>query len=222
MAIFSDTFTVDADTTLASHTPDEGTGWTLLWQDGANPAFSASATDDVCKATSQNNSGVIYSACGVYPSADYEVEFKLLDYNTFNTRPFFVLTRLQDPSNFYATKLVNAAASSKLYKKVAGVFTQIGADFTGPAASSICKLEVIGTTLKFYDDGVVVASATDSDISAAGKAGIGNGGGASLLLSTDDANATATFDDWVVTDLSGAAAGDGLTPGMLRPMGIIF
>lgn len=201
MAIFNDTFTEASDTTLASHTPDTGTSWTKLWNDGGLPTLTVIGSTDRCKGTGQNNSGVMYTANGTYPSADYDAAFTLVASVAFSTRPFFVFVRMQDQENMYAVRLTNVASGGQLYKKVSGTWSTLGSAFTCPAAGSVCKLEIIGTALKFYDDGAEVASATDSDISAAGKAGLGLGGGAELTDSTDDANSGWEIDSFTVTDL---------------------
>lgn len=200
---FSDTFTEGSDTTLASHAPDVGTSWSLLWNDGAAPTLLVVAASDFLKGATVNNSGVIYTANATYPSADYDVTFTQTAGTNITTRPFYVFVRLADVDNMYAVRLVETAGGSQLYKKVAGAWTAIGSAFNGPASGSVCKLEIIGTALKFYDDGVEVASATVSDLSAAGKAGVGYGGGAELVTSTDDANSVWTIDTLTVNDLGG-------------------
>lgn len=65
----------------------------------------------------------------------------------------------------------------QLYKGVSGTFTQLGSTSSEEvsAASTInIKLEMIGTAIKLYNygSGTALISATDSAISAAGKAGI--------------------------------------------------
>lgn len=206
MGFFEDTFTTGSDTTLASHAPDVGTSWTLLWRDGSNPSFNVVAATGTCKSTSANNSGVIYTADATYPSADYEVQWKHVNATSFSDRPYWIIVRLADIENMYAVRCYNAAGSFRLYKKVAGTWTALGSAVT-VATGSVCKLQIIGTTLKLFDDTVEVQSVTVSDLSAAGKAGIGSGGGAELATSTDDTNSLSEIDDFSVTDLGGGGGG---------------
>lgn len=205
--VFQDTFTEGGgDVTLASHTPDTGTSWTLLFQDASGPTFTVLAATDRCQAATVNDKGAIYTADATYPSADYDVVFTLLGLSSTTSRKLYILVRVQDQENMYAVQLANATGICRLYKKVGGTWTALGSLFDCPAINSVCKLEIIGTALKFYDDGVEVASATVSDISAAGKAGLATGGGAELVTSTDDSNSATLIDALTVTDL-GVAAG---------------
>lgn len=194
------------DTTLASHTPDTGTSWTLLFQDAAGPTFTCIATSDQCHSTTVANSGAIYTADATYPSADYDIVFTLVALSTTTSRKFYALVRVQDVENMYAVQMSNAVGVCRLYKKVSGTWTALGSAFDCPAVGSVCKLEIIGTTLQFYDDGVSVQSVTVSDISAAGKSGIATGGGTELVTSTDDANSITAIDTLTVTDLGAAGA----------------
>jgi hypothetical protein len=206
-AFFNDTFTeASTDTELSLHPPDTGTSWTRLWTDGANPRYSAIAANDRCKcSTTGNDSGVVYTADASYPSANYEVQATWTGGSAFLTRPLYLIARLQDIENMYALRLANVASGVQLYKKVSGTWTALGSAIT-VAINSVVKLSVNGTAIKVYDDGVEVISVTDSDISAAGKAGLGVGGGAELVTSTDDANGSSEWDDFSVTDLGGGGA----------------
>lgn len=216
---FTDTFTVAAACILTDHTPDVGTSWTEIIT-GACRAQIVNTGSGVRSNANSGNTGWAYTADATYPSANYEIQFESASILT-SIRPVYVLARVQDASNLYAVRLV-PSGSSQLYKKVAGTWTALGSQFTEPATNSICKLIVNGTALSFQDDGVTVASATDSAIAAAGKAGLGMGGGPELVNNTDDLAAVVVIDEFNVTDLGGGAAGDGLTPGLLQPMGIIW
>ena len=210
---FNDTFTeASIDTELSLHTPDTGTSWTRLWSDGANPRYSAIAATDRCKcSTTGNDSGVVYTADVTYPSANYEVETTWVGGSGFATRPLYLIARLQDIENMYALRLANVASGVQLYKKVAGTWSTLGSAVT-IATGSVVKLSVNGSAIKVYDDGVEVISVTDSSISAAGKAGLGVGGGAELVTSTDDANGSSEWDAFSITDLGGGGGGGTAAP----------
>lgn len=209
MGFFEDTFTVGADELLDAHTPDVGTSWTKLFQDASGPSWTVRNTNDACLVTTNvNDLGVIYTADATYPSADYDITFTLVAHSGTGARHWGVAVRVQDIENMYAVRLRNAAGACQLYKKVSGTWTAVGSTFDGPANGSVCKLEIIGTALKFYDDGAEVASATVSDISGAGKAALWAGGGTEMPVSTDDANSITEVDNWVVTDLGAGGGGE--------------
>jgi len=205
MPFFTDNFT-DTDTTLLhNHVPDVGTSWTRLWASDANTDFVINASNQ-CKGDNDVNDGVMYTADASYPSADYDITMTMVTNAATNTSPLFMLVRVQNQENMYAVAIENEPSESSLYKKVTGTWTPLGVAFSKPANGSVCKLEIIGSTLKFYDDGVEIATATDSDITAAGKAGIAGGGGAELLVTTDDLRAH-VIDTLSVNDL-GTPGGD--------------
>ena len=211
MGFFEDTFTETAvDVTLASHLPDVGLSWTKLWSDNAEPRFSAVAASDTCKITTAgNDSGVIYTADTVfaYPSANYEVQLTWVGGSSVGNRPGYMMARIQDQENMYAVRLHNVSSGVQLYKKVSGTWSTLGSAVT-IATGSVVKLSVNGSAIKVYDDGAEVISVTDTAISAAGKAGIGSGGGAELVTSTDDNNGATEFDLFSVTDLGAGGGGD--------------
>ena len=202
MAIFSDTFTDTDGVLLQSHVPDTGTSWTRLW---GTTNTNAEINTNRCRSDGDLNSGVMYTADGTYPSADYDITCTMVTMVAANDRPIFLMVRIQDQENMYAVRLETTASESSLYKKVSGTWTAVGSLFTKPADGSVIKLEIIGTALKFYDDGVELASATVSDISAAGKAGIGFGGGAELVTSGDDGSTSNVIDTLTVNNLGGGA-----------------
>lgn len=222
MAVFADNFTDSDGVTLQSHTPDTGTSWTRLW--GTAAGVDIEINTNRARSDGTLNSGVIYTADATYPSADYDVTFTLVSLVNLAGRPLYVMVRVADQENMYAVYLSKQTNACSLYKKVSGTWTAIGSLFDEPADGSVCKLEIIGTTLTFYDDGVSVASATDSDLSAAGKAGLGAGGGAELVTGGDDGSTSNVLDTLTVNDLGGGGgdpegslpAGKLLRGGLLR------
>lgn len=204
--IFQDTFTGSNGTQLQSHTPDIGTSWTRLYGSAAALDWVINASNQIAPEVSTDN-GVIYTADATYSNANYYVEFTLTAQSTSTARPTYALVRVQDQENMYAVLINGGTNTCSLYKKVSGTWTALGSAFSKPADGSVCKLEIIGTTLTFYDDGVSVASATDSSISVAGKAGLAAGGGAELVDSTHDCSNANIWDSFsVVTIDSGQPA----------------
>ena len=200
MAFFSDTFTDTDAVQLQSHTPDVGTSWTRLW--GSNATIDWVIGSNEATPESDTGDGSIYTADATYPSADYHVQWTAVALpSTQTTRAMYVLLRVQDQDNMYAVRLAGGTNTCQLYKKVSGTWTPLGSAFNKPAAGSICKLEIIGSSLKYYDDTVETASATDTDITAAGKAGIGAGGGTELVASGDASHTIWHIDAYLVEDL---------------------
>src|SRR5688572_19436963 len=205
MAFFVDNFTDTDGVTLQNHPPNTGTSWTMLWQTSAG--VDAEINTNGCRSDGTLNAGVIYTADATYPSADYDVTCTLVTVVALNDRPIYLLVRIQDQENMYGVRLEETATESSLVKKVSGTWSAIGSLFTRPAAASVIKLEIIGTALKFYDDGVEVASATVSDHAGAGKAGIAFGGGTELLngSATDDGSTSNIIDTLTINDLGAGA-----------------
>src|SRR5262245_39276835 len=202
MPFFTDNFTDTDAVLLDAHTPDTGTSWTKVWSSAANA--EAEISSNQCRSKGSLNNGSIYTADASYPSADYDITCTMVGLVAVNDRPIYLMVRVQDQENMYAVRLETTASESSLYKKVSGTWTAVGSLFTKPANGSVIKLEIIGTTLKFYDDGAELASATVTDHSAAGKAGIGFGGGAELVATTDDGSTSNIIDTLSVNDLGPA------------------
>jgi hypothetical protein len=199
--IFEDLFTETVSTNLATHVPDTGLSWTQLQVTGIRLFQVNAAVDQLRCDGNEGDAGFIYTADVAYPSANYEVQSTFI--TTFSTiTPFYIMARIQDAENMYAVRLVLSSGSNnaQLYKKVAGTWSTLGSTVT-IADGSVVKLSVNGTAIKVYDDGSEVISVTDSDISAAGEAGLGHGGGAELVTSTDDVRAVAMTDNFSVDDL---------------------
>lgn len=212
-AFFNDTFTVGADTLLDAHTPDTGTGWTKVWGTDAGAALEVKASIDQVSADTDiggANKGAFYAADATYPSANYYAQVTMVQGASQTTRPIFLFVRMTDANNLYAVRIAGTGGNnSRLYKKVSGTWTALGSLFATPANGSVIKLEINGTTLTCYDDGVSVQSVTDSSISATGEAGLGMGGGAEGTNSSDDFNTAMIVDNFSVEEV--AAAGVSVT-----------
>ena len=121
-----------------------------------------------------------YWHSGTPSSADYSVSADLFAKETDGgTALAGVIGRVSTAANtlYHARYSGDTTDSWQLYKAVAGTFTQLGSSsaqsLTDETAYNI-KLEMIGTAIKLYKEGSGTAtiSATDSAITAAGKAGI--------------------------------------------------
>lgn len=100
---------------------------------------------------------------------------------------------------------------SYISKSILGTVTQIGANRAVPAIGSVLRLEVIGTSITIYDDGVAMGiTETDSALTS-GSAGVSGFGSANFNR----------IDSWEGGNLSGGGGGpttpvpgedDGLMP----------
>lgn len=178
--VFRDIFTEASNITLASHTPNTGTSWTNIISVGSS-LFQVNATDDNIETDGGGglSDGCLYTADATYSSADYEVSVKLSG-TTLESGddPYILGARIADANNFYIVYFNSGIY--RITKRVSGTFTDLVAETAMPtgdnlALSDIASFIVNGTTLEFRINGVLIASTTDSSLSAAGKAGVGMG-----------------------------------------------
>jgi hypothetical protein len=168
MATFvTDTFTDVNSTALESHTGETGATW-------AKQTGFASQADISTNAAQRNGNQPRYYASGVPGSADYDVQATLKPSDDERDRPSLEL-RMDPSGDTSYSAMYDAFAGWTLQKRVAGVVTNLGTDGTIHANPDrpVCKLEAVGTAIKFYLDGVQKVSVTDSAVSSAGKAGLG-------------------------------------------------
>lgn len=124
-------------------------------------------------------------ATGASPSsADYKVETE----RRSTSGNLNVFARSTDLNNLYLyQQQFNSILN--LYKRVSGTWTQLGSNVTGSTRSigDTVKIEVSGTTIKGFLNGVEQHSQTDSSITATGTGGVRNTGSNS-------------FDNFIITD----------------------
>lgn len=103
------------------------------------------------------------------------------------------MVRAQDASNFYT--LQGNTVETKIYKKVAGAFTQLGSNGPSVTTGDILYLEIQGTQLIAKKNGTTICgSPTDNALST------GRGG---LWGSPDATSVVLHLDDFEVGDFSG-------------------
>lgn len=183
---------------LLNHTPNTGTGWNLIWRGSTNLYSAINSSNQGQVPISIANQGIILEADTTYSSADYSVEMTLSAGFTTTNRGYLIV-RMLDQENMYAFRFSTGASASRLYKKVSGTWTALGSGLIAdPAVGDVVKLDVSGTTLTVYYNGVSKQTATDSALSSAGKAGLAFGGGTELVASSDDTNVATRFDGYKV------------------------
>lgn len=180
--VFSDSFNVSSDTYLQSHTPNVGTGWTLLIEQkssGSSYLSAYASGDQLRRSTCAGNEGALYQTDAL-SNADYEVQVTQI--NGDNGDDYDLLAaRIQDANNMYV--LLWNESSSTLYRRVSGTWNIIDGPVSGIGDGSTVILKVQGSTISVTDDGATKLSAVDASHSAAGRAGIGMGG---VITSTAD------------------------------------
>jgi hypothetical protein len=198
---FSDEFDVSSTTTLASVTPDIGSSWSQLINNGRTLRV-ASYNDYATTLSNGTNVGTLYVANATYPNADYQVSavvsFSSGDSNYTRT----LAARIQDANNMYILRF--SSNTLWIYKRVTGTWTLlnsgsgtiVGSYYTTPGDTVTLKVE--GTTISGLVNGVEKVTTTDSAISAAGQAGLGTG---YVNISTDDSGTGVGMDDFLATGL---------------------
>jgi hypothetical protein len=81
-----------------------------------------------------------------------------------------VIARYVDSNNFYVA-LLNNAGNVQLFKRVAGVYTNLGTVAVGTTNATV-KLQVTDAAKKVYVNGVLQITSADNALTAAGKAGL--------------------------------------------------
>ena len=201
---FSDTFTEAGDTALESHTPDTGTGYTeiidtgtcALWIYGG-PNF-LDANTSIFWGGCSNASGSLVETDDIMSHADVEVSVLQVNGDSFNDSNT-IACRVQANGEMYILDF-NESDSYLVRRNSDGSWTSLA---DGPPISdgSTVKLECLGTAIKAYDDGVQIISVTDSTITSAGKAGIGQG---AIWIALDDTSSQ-ILDDFEV-NVTGVSA----------------
>jgi PKD repeat protein len=176
---FFDPFFDNSDTSLASHNPQNGGGMGSGWyqlvelrKSGTATLTTESVGDYLRKGTCSYNEGTLYETADMMSSPDYEVS--ILQSEGGSSDDYNILAaRIQDANNMYAFNW--NTKRGQLYKRVNGSWYKLGSQTSGIANSSKITLKVEGNTISALDDGVVISSVNDSDITSAGRAGIGMG-----------------------------------------------
>jgi len=178
-----DSFTGTAGTLLPSHTADSTATWTKLT---ALPDDLV-LTDANRLRENGSGGGVAYSSA-VPASADYQVGADVVVKSKLVGDAAGVVGRL-DTTNANGTYYLARyrAAQWELVKRVNGVETILGtyADRLVAGTSYRLRLDLQGTAIRVYVDGILRISATDGAISAAGRAGVQVGYAGSTVTQTN-------------------------------------
>lgn len=172
MSFATDTFTDAAGVDLTAHTADSGGPWT------EHPAF---VTGDVVidlanRARNNSANPMIAYAAGAPATADYDVTADCVVLTTANCRVGTAgrIDTVNDTG--YNAGHIKSPTNNRweLEKRIATVVTVLGTfdDALVGGNTKTVNLHMSGSTIELWVDGTVQVSVTDSDIAAAGKAGI--------------------------------------------------
>jgi lysophospholipase L1-like esterase len=199
-----DSFTGTGGTLLENHTGETGATW------AKNPAaltgsMALTSTGALRDNTSVQNDSYYY-ASGTPASADYSVQadFTLQAVPT-GTTPNFGVQGREDPTaeTFYWALYNYSSTKWELYKRVNGSATLLNNSAVVALSTGriyTLNLTMVGSAITFSVDGAVVASATDTSITAAGKAGVG------MYSSNAEDGDGVYLDDFIANDTSAPTA----------------
>jgi hypothetical protein len=226
-----DAFTGASGTALTSHTSASGITWSHL--DGTADAILTDANRVRRGTPDALQPAYTVDYANTTPSgADYSVSATMVVKSNMSGDYVGVIGRLNPTTGaFYLGRWEQSNTSWNIYECDNATSCTRLVRVTGQAALTVnqsyrLKLELAGTSLKLYVNGVLKVSATDSTLTAAGRAGIMDGNPGASVFATNKTNTTGIhLDDFQVipstylkaNDDKGTNHGDymnGVTPGV--------
>lgn len=172
-----------ADTTLSLGTADTS----QVWTNGATAVWIV--TTNKARLSSGPDQSHTYIESGISDSVT-QVTVSTLGGDDG------LLFRLQDDANFLMLQF--DASNTRLYKRVASSFTQLGTSATTTASGDIWKVTANGTSITAAKNGTDIYSITDSTF----QTETGHG----LRTYVPSSSTTTRFDDFKVDDLTVGSA----------------
>lgn len=184
-SFLADDFAGTSGTAITSSTAETGGAWSV--QSGYVPS-PASALDGSGGVYSPSPEGC-YQNAATPPSADYYVECIVKQVSVLASTNAGPAGRMAAAANtMYFARWLQASTAWQLFKIVNGTANQLGANYVDAGftagVSRTVRLTMTGTTIKMHVDGVEQVSETDGAITAAGKAGVRMGSGATDATDT--------------------------------------
>jgi hypothetical protein len=168
-----DSFEDSPGTLLQSHTGETGATWTLHPTSAGNAQFSSTGSEV------ESGAQAVYMASGLPPGADYRVAAHMYFHTTSSggVTYTFVTGRMDEASlTMYMFGFVYSGVNRwELKKFVNGTETLLASSTEGlpsPGDSPLVDLQMEGSTIRGVVDGIDIVSATDTDITATGRAGL--------------------------------------------------
>lgn len=224
--IFQDFFEEEVETLLEHHTPDVGTGWSILFDSFTTavvlvkPLGGAGEPYVVSPDTSNNGMGRAFALQPAPTSADVAVEIDVFetDWSRANSYNRGLFARDTGGHTHYAVSILpngNSQPSIRLFKTVAGSSEVIGSHDATLQNGDVIRFECYDAAKRVLLNGVEVISVADNDIAGPGGAGLywgnwnGQNGGGHPDRRSDIGFITveAAHVGPVVVDLSAAPAG---------------
>ena len=187
--VILDTFTEGPNNTLITHVPDVGTSWAEVENTSATFLEMLQTADQVHPDAVGANGTRIIAIVDPGPGVvSCTVEATLGNSppgSSFATCGFGLIIGYTDNNNYYIAGVFPGAsgADKKIYKKVAGVTTELASGDNGTLNGDIITFSRIGTQLILAHNGSTLLNVTDGSLVSAGKCGMafgtilgGNGG----------------------------------------------
>lgn len=222
----ADTFTGTAGTTLTAHTAAVSTPWTIVA--GTNPVLTSAN-----RLRRAGTGWALVAATTAPASADYSVQADVVVQSLVAADGMGVAGRLDTTStSYYSARYRTSDNTWRLMRTIGGTDTTLGsaAATLTPGSTYRLRLDMTGSALALSVNGIGLITATDSTITATGRAGLQlgvNGSSAAVSDSTglqvdtfrtypnssttaaDSAGSnTGTFAGTVIRNEPGALAGD--------------
>jgi hypothetical protein len=172
----TDTFTGSNGTNLTSHTSDSGHTWTAK---GANSVIALDGSGNAVASNELGTTGAVYFSSYAPPSADYYVELT----TTTTDKSVQVICRGTGTTslvNGYFGGYNHTATQLWIRRYLTGGASTIGTFTWTLSAGDVIRLSCVGSSIQLSVNGDVKISATNSDVTATGSAGIGVRTGGSI------------------------------------------
>lgn len=181
-----DNFAGANNTNLTAHAPDIGTAWTKVV---GTPNLLLDGAGKV-KASATGTDRTIYTVAPAPSSANYAVECQIDTWSTTATKDVSLIGRLVDSSNFYSARIwcvSSGVYGAQLRKYVGGTATILTGVSIMPTVGQKFRLKMVGSTISLWTRGpsdvtwTQLASVTDTSFASAGKPGLAQGAGGTLV-----------------------------------------
>lgn len=206
--VFSDSFTEASNTLLNLHTPNVGTSWSLALSTGG-ATYTVNNAGTLQPTTTLANVGCLYLANNASPSAAVEVGITVPTVVS-GSNVVGLVFRYVDANNFYLLTISNTVSNTILWKKVAGVWFNLGVSINNVNAGNTVKVRAVGSNIVVYVSDSPVITRVDTSIAGAGLCGIS--AGTIGQNATDDVANTWRLDTFYVQNY--ASSGGNTTTGI--------
>jgi len=173
-SISLDSFTGSNGAVLSSRAGELGASWSVV------TTGTAAATIDTNTVSRSGLAGSIFAYTSTTPStANYSVEADLIVRSNLTGDDTGVIGRRNASNNFYLARWDQTSGHWQLAKYnglvVSGLAATTSTTTLTAGESYRLKLEMIGSTLNLYVNGILTVTTTDSSLTTAGNAGIMDG-----------------------------------------------